>query len=142
MARGADARLNRADAKRIQKFLDSLEPSRRDRFANAVMRDLTKLSVGYARQNIVTGRGEDPVVAPPLPKKLTYRTGILTRSIGLDLSRAPREYIFGAAAKYALIHERGLGRFPKRPFLLPGAQKAIREDALKLFRLYWDRLPR
>lgn len=130
------------DAKRIQRFLDKIPPQRRGEFAHAVMRDLTKLAASEARQQIVTGRGEDPVRFPPLPKKLTYRTGNLTRSIGTDLKGAPRQYIIGATAKYSPQHELGLFPYPRRAFLEPGARKAIKENAKKLFRKYWERIRR
>lgn len=136
------ARLHRGDARRIKAFLDQIPPERRDYFAHAVMRDLTKLSASEARQQIVTGRGEDPVVAPPLPKRLTFRTGNLTRSIGTDLSEAPKRYVIGSTAKYSPQHELGLAPYPKRAFLKPGADKALRENAKRLFRKYWERLRR
>ena len=131
-----DVRVNRTDSGKIAAFLRNMDPNRARSVADNAMRDLTKLSASAAREEIVRGRSLN---AKPLKRKLTWRTGRLTRSIGSDLSRAPRLYIIGAAARYAPQHELGLPPFPKRPFLLPGARKAVSKYAERLFRDYLER---
>ena len=65
--------------------------------------------------------------APPIPKKLTYRTGELLRSITHNIKRVGRKHIglYGTAKVYGRTHELGEGGHPKRPFLEPSLKDVI-----------------
>ena len=62
----------------------------------------------------------------PHPSKLTSRSGELRRSLsvnrGSDRSGLPRYIDVGSDLVYARVHELGLGRFPRRAFLVPAAE--------------------
>ncbi len=74
--------------------------------------------------------------SPPLPHALTSRSGDLRRSIRVNQNPLPGAIEIGTRLDYGEIHEKGLGRFPKRPFLVPALKDATRriekffEDAL------------
>jgi hypothetical protein len=123
------------DSKHIAAFLEQLDPRERGTVIDEAMRDLSKLIKANARTvQIITGRGEDPVVAPPLSDRLTYRTGHLTRSIDTDFSDAPRRYVIGTPLGYGVVHELGLAPFPKRAFLQPAGETIIETEAEPAFR--------
>jgi len=125
-------RWNFKDAKRLQRYLDRLDPGKRASVSDAVMVDLGKLVKADVQENqIIRNRGEH---APPLPTRLTWRTGHLTRSIGTDNSGAPKRYVVGTPVRYGPQHELGLKPYRRRAFLEPAAQKVVPRDAPKLFR--------
>ena len=126
-------RWNSKDAKRLQRYFRQLDPETRGGVTHSVMTDMGKLVKAEVQENqIVRGRDEH---APPLPSKLTWRTGHLTRSIGTDFSEAPRRYIVGTPVRYGPVHELGLSPYSRRAFLEPAARRVIARDAPKLFRL-------
>ena len=79
---------------------------------------------------------------PPHPSKLTSRTGTLRRSLGpafgLDKSGLPRFIEGGSSLVYAPVHELGLGRFPRRPFLAP-AVDAVTPQLEQIMVKHWER---
>ncbi len=133
-------RWNARDARRAQRFLKSLDPTSRASVADQVLTDLAKLIKADTQENqIVRGRGEDPVAAPPLDDQLSYRSGHLTRSIGTDFSEAPHRYIVGTPVRYGPVHELGLPPYPTRKFLEPAAVESTNRHAKRLFRLALER---
>jgi phage gpG-like protein len=124
-------RLNVADSARIQRFLKQLDPKTRRGVLGEVMRAIGNETKADARLNrIVRGRGK----APPLPRKLTWRSGELTRSIDVDYSRQPKIITVGSRLKYAPVHEQGIAPYPRRPFLEPAAKTTIKKHAPRFFR--------
>jgi phage gpG-like protein len=65
--------------------------------------------------------------APPIPEKLTYRTGELARSITYKVKRKGKKIVglFGTNKVYGRIHELGEGNYPKRQFLEPALKEII-----------------
>lgn len=131
-------RVNLAESRRIAEFLRRLEPGERDAVADRVLESVTRAAEERAKTvEIVRGRGN----APPLPDRLSWRTGHLTRSIGTDSIPSARTWILGSTVNYAPVHELGLTvqgrggavRYPARPFLLPAAEWAIEQRAPELF---------
>ncbi len=61
------------------------------------------------------------------PSKLTSRSGRLRGSIRVNRVPLPKAIDIGSDVAYAAVHELGLGRFPKRPFLAPALDKASKE---------------
>jgi phage gpG-like protein len=64
---------------------------------------------------------------PAHPTKLTSRTGALRSSIRVNRGPLPHAIEVGSDLEYAAVHEEGLGRYPKRPFLQPALEKASPE---------------
>lgn len=132
------ARLNLVDKGRIAQLLERLDPTERDSISAKVIGQSARLIEAEAKENqIVRGRG---LTAPPLKKKLSYRTGHLSRSISTDLSGLPRQAIVGTAVRYSVVHELGISPYPRRPFLEPAAEIVVGRDVSKLFRRALERL--
>lgn len=125
-------RLNLRDFGRISAFLDALDPSSRESVADEALESIARLTEQRAKEvEIVRGRGLD---SPPLPTRLSFRSGRLSASISSDLSQRPRNYIVGSTVRYAPVHELGLGPYPKRAFLEPAADFVIANHAESVFR--------
>ncbi|MGL5098246.1 MAG: phage virion morphogenesis protein, partial [Planctomycetia bacterium] len=73
----------------------------------------------------------------PLPDRLSWRTGHLTRSISTDSAPNLKTWIVGSTVNYAPVHELGLrvgnARYPARPFLTPAAEWVIENRAPDFF---------
>jgi phage gpG-like protein len=123
-------RLNVADSLRVKRFLAELEPNKRRGVVSEVLRAIGNQTKADARQNrIVRGRGN----AKPLARKLSWRSGELTRSIDVDYSRLPKRAIVGSRLKYAPVHEQGISPYPRRPYLEPAAKNTIKLYAREYF---------
>lgn len=61
---------------------------------------------------------------PPLPDRVTSRTGTLRRSIRVNRSPLPFAVEVGSDVVYAPVHELGSRTHPKRPFLAPALDEA------------------
>lgn len=131
-------RLNLADSRRIAEFLQRLEPGQRQSVADRVLEKVARAAEERAKTvEIVRGRGD----APPLPDRLSWRTGHLTRSISTDSIPAQGVWIVGSTVNYAPVHELGLSvqtrggtiRYPERPFLTPAAEWVIDQRAPDFF---------
>lgn len=134
-------RLNLAESRAIARFLRGLSASERDSVAARVLEQVARATETRAKTvEIVRGRGN----APPLPDRLSWRTGHLTRSISTDSAPSLRTWIVGSTVNYAPVHELGLqvgaARFPKRPFLTPAAEWVIAERAPDFFQRELERL--
>jgi len=117
-------RLNIADSARIKSFLAKLDPKTRRGVVSEVLRAIANETKADARINrIVRGRGN----APPRSRKLTWRSGELTRSIDVDYSRLPKAVTVGSRLKYAPVHEQGIAPYPRRPYLEPAAKATIKK---------------
>lgn len=137
-------RYNVGVSRQVARFLRSLEPQTRDSVVREAMERVARAAEERAKTvEIVRGRGN----APPLPDRLSWRTGHLTRSISTDLSLAPRAWIVGTAVKYGPVHELGLlvqrpggtVKYPERPFLSPAAEWVIEARAGEFFRRALER---
>lgn len=90
------------------------------------------------RRGGVVGKGRQRMILPPLPDRLTSRTGSLRRSIGVDRSDLPFAISIGTELVYGRVHETG-GRFgrakyPPRPFLSPAL-----DDVMPKFESFFAR---
>jgi hypothetical protein len=133
-------RLNLADSRRIADFLRRMTPGERDAVADEVLEKVARAAEERAKTvEIVRGRGN----APPLPDRLSWRTGHLTRSISTDSIPSARTWIVGSTVNYAPVHELGLrvgsANYPVRAFLTPAAEWAIAERAEGFFLTALDR---
>lgn len=116
---------------RLQQFLRRLDPQTRDSVVSRSLREIAIEAESEAKLGqIVRGRGN----APPLPKRLSSRSGRLIDSIGSDFSGLPKRALIGSRVIYARVHELGLGPYPKRPFLAPAARKVISKLASRIFK--------
>ena len=72
----------------------------------------------------VKGRGKNKTISPPLPDKLTSRSGDLRRSIKVDRSELPFAIEIGTELVYGRAHELGYPprNLPARPFLGPAVE--------------------
>lgn len=127
-------RINLAESRAIARFLKGLTPGERNAVADEVLEKVARATETRAKTvEIVRGRGN----APPLPDRLSWRTGHLTRSISTDSAPSLRTWIVGSTVNYAPVHELGLqvgnARFPKRAFLQPAAEWVIAERAPGFF---------
>lgn len=122
------------------------QPALREVFRRALLRSAFKVQEISTRQKIraggVVGTGKSRMNLPPLPDRLTSRTGTLRRSIAVDRSALPFEVSIGSDLVYAAVHETGglvhrrsgTARYPARPFLGPAL-----EDASAYFDDYLER---
>lgn len=141
-------RVNLAESRAIAQFLRRMAPAERDSVAAEVLEKVARAAEERAKTvEIVRGRGD----APPLPDKLSWRTGHLTRSISTDSIPSQRVWIVGSTVNYAPIHELGLpvrvpgggtARYPKRAFLTPAAEYVIDQRAPAFFRQALERARR
>jgi hypothetical protein len=130
-------RLNLRDFGRISEFLSALEPGTRASVTDEALETVARLTEQRAKEiEIVRGRG---LRSPPLPKRLSFRSGRLSGSISTDVSQAPRLYVVGSTVAYAPVHELGLGPYPRRAFLEPAAQHVIDTQADGIFRKALER---
>lgn len=134
MAVQGGVRINLAESRRIGEFLRRLTPGERDAIVDEVLEKVALAAEERAKTvEIVRGRGD----APPLPDRLTWRTGHLTRSIGTDSVPSQRVWIVGSTVNYAPVHELGLtvgnAHYPARPFLQPAADWVIDNRAGDFF---------
>lgn len=134
MALHGGVRINLAESRQIAEYLRRLQPAVRDSVVDEVLEKVALATEERAKTvEIVRGRGD----APPLPDRLTWRTGHLTRSIGTDAVPSERVWIVGSTVNYAPVHELGLtvGRahYPARPFLQPAADWVIDNRAGDFF---------
>lgn len=134
------ARFNVRDHRRIRSFLDDLDPGIRGAVVDQALETIARLTEQRAREvEIVRGRGRDIQKAPPLPKRLSFRSGRLSGSISTDTSLRPRQFVVGTSVAYAPVHELGLGPYPKRPFLQPAAEHVVETQGRAVFRKALER---
>ena len=99
-----------------------------DKVANAVSADA-------ARVKIVPGRGK----LPPRPGYLSFRKGGASGSIGVDFSSLPFFAEVGSILLYPMLHEFGVGKLPKRPWLEPAVDEFVPEPAATWAAQFWER---
>ncbi len=126
-------RLNTADSRRIKRYLKALTPASR----NSVVREALEgiafaTSLDARTKRIIRGRSRK---AKPVPKRLTWRSGDLARSISVDLSELYKRSIVGTPIEYAPQHEQGLSPYPRRPFLKPASDSVLKRQAKRIFRV-------
>jgi len=134
-------RFNLADSRRIRRLLSDLSPKERNQVIPPVLEQLAEeTSTRVKLKEIARGRGKK---APPLPRKLTSRNAGrgLVGSIAVDRSqRARNQYAVGTRLRYGPVHELGLGPYPKRPFLKPGAEYILNKRGVPIFRKWIERV--
>jgi phage gpG-like protein len=129
-----DVRLNLRDSAAIRGFLERLDPRHRESVSSEALESIARLTEQRAKEvEIVRGRGRDPEIAPPLAKRLTFRSGRLSGSISTDATQLPRQVVVGTPVAYGPVHELGLGPFPKRAFLEPAADHVMETNARAVF---------
>lgn len=108
--------------KELQRRLKKLNPEVNKRimvksFDHAAQDLLTDITL----KQIVGGRGK----APPLPSKLTNRSGGrgLVGSMGINRQPLPHAIEVGTHLDYGPVHEEGRGPYPVRAFLAPALAK-------------------
>ncbi len=101
---GSGVRLNIADSARLKRYLQKLDPKSRASVSAQVLEAIAFATSFDARtRHILRGRGD----AKPVKKRLTWRSGELSRSISVDLSRLPGRSVVGSRLAYASVHEQG-----------------------------------
>lgn len=131
------ARFNVHDSKRIQEFIRRMKPFEKASVWREVGETLVRLVEQRAKEvEIVRGRG---LTSKPLPDRLSFRSGRLTRSISTDTSQRPARYIAGTSVRYSPQHEQGIAPWPKRAFLEPAAQYVMKARADKIFKKAFER---
>lgn len=133
-------RVNLAATRAAQAMLAKLAPNVRDSVVDEVLENVALATEERAKTvEIVRGRGD----APPLPDRLTWRTGHLTRSIATDIVPSQRVAIVGSTVNYAPVHELGLqvgnAHYPRRPFLQPAADFVLSTRIRGFFQRAIDR---
>lgn len=132
----------------ILKAIRRMDPTRRIGLMRAWLLESALVVQDAAQDEMVRG-GK----APPLPNKLTSRTGTGRRSIVVDRKGVPRFIDIGpkgVAEKYMSLHEAGgtvnktsltgksfSATYPARPYLAPGLEKSrsrIREIFIRKWR--------
>lgn len=125
-------RLNLRDSVRIRNFVRALDPGSPESIVSEALESIARLTEDRTKSvEIVRGRG---LTSPPLPSRVSFRSGRLTDSISTDLSQLPRLAVVGSTVKYAPVHELGLGPYPKRSFLGRAAEHVIEHQAQSVFR--------
>ncbi len=101
---GSGVRLNIADSARLKRYLGKLDPKSRASISAQVLEAIARETSFDARtRHILRGRGD----AKPVKKRLTWRSGDLSRSIEVDISQLPARSIVGSRLRYAPVHEQG-----------------------------------
>ncbi|GAF94971.1 unnamed protein product, partial [marine sediment metagenome] len=98
-----------------------VSPQQNPGWVKRALVDAGKHVQGVARKEIRSGAG------PPRHGTLTTRSGGLRRSIQLDRGPLPNAIDVRSDKFWALFHEEGLGRYPKRPFMAPALGKSEKE---------------
>jgi hypothetical protein len=120
-----------------RKRLEKMDPGKNRSIMRAILVDCALLvQENAADRQIAAGGGGINAAAPPLPNRLTSRTGHLRNSIGVDRGELPHAVTVGTRVVYGGIHEFGLGRYPERPFMRP-ALKAQRRKFPAVIKRNW-----
>lgn len=127
-----EVRLNVADSAKLRAYLKRLNPRQRRSVSGEALEKVARAtSLNAKTKQIARGRG---LHSKPLPKRLTWRSGDLTRSIAVDSSRAPLVQIVGSPMEYAAVHEQGISPFPRRPYLQPASDHVLKTQASGFFK--------
>ena len=108
--------------KELQRRLKKLNPEVNRRIMVKSFDDAAQdLLADITLKQIVGGRGK----APPLPTKLTNRSGGrgLVGSMGINRRPLPKAIEVGTHLAYGPVHEEGRGAYPVRAFLAPALAK-------------------
>lgn len=118
----------------LQAALKRLNPAQNLRiFKNAASEIAQAIATNAKEIQLLKGGG------PVRATRLTNRSHRLYDSIGIDFSPLPKAIEVGSdRVIYAPIHEFGLGRMPKRPFMAP-ALEAIRPAIPGLVVFHWKK---
>ncbi len=116
-------RVSLVGTKELQRRLKQMNPAINKRIIReSLVEAAGKIQTNAALVQITGGGRGKGQGLPPLPHKLTSRTGTLRRSIAVDRKPLPLAIEIGPnppADGYGEIHELGLGNYPKRPFMGP-----------------------
>lgn len=97
-----------------------------------------EIQANAAKVQIAGGGGGKRNARPPLPDRLTSRTGHLRGDIKVDRLPLPRAIEVGPDEFYGAIHEFGLGRYPVRAFMQP-ALGAVSPRFPEIIVKHWKR---
>jgi len=99
----------------LQRALERMNPGENKRILrNSLLSMAFEIQADAAKNQIHPG-GK----GPPLPDRLTSRTGTLRRSIRVNRGPLPFAIEIGTDLTYGAVHEFGSKTHPRRPFLKP-----------------------
>jgi len=139
--------------KTLLRKLKKLSPKQSQEILVKSLQDCAKLVQDNAANKQIIQQGRVAVTgprggtsikqAPVHPTRLTSRRGGagLVGSISINQSHLPASIDVGTKLKYGRVHELGLGRYPKRPFLKPGVE-AVEDRFPAIFMKHWRRIAR
>lgn len=139
MASGFRVKVTGVDS--VAKGLERMNPGLNTKIVvDSLIESISLVLRTAAQEKIVRGGARN---SPPRAGILTSRTGRLRASLslqggGIDKSGLPNKISGGSNVKYAGVHEFGLGRHPKRPYLKP----ALDQDSPKfpaIFSKHWNK---
>ena len=134
---GLDVRL--IGGEKFKRVVRNLSPKHNRRiFSETLEKIVNAVQSISAEEKIIRGRQG----LPPLASKLTFRHGGAARSIGVDLSGLPSFAEVGSILLYPLLHEFGLGKFPKRAWLDPAIDDVVPEKSERWAVEFWERQAR
>jgi phage gpG-like protein len=113
---GIEIKVNEAQLRSVQRSIERITPSRNAE--EIVGREFLR----WAQDTVRISKTE--YLRGPRPHRLGVVTGRLINSISPDWRGRPWAIAVGTDVKYGKVHELGLGRMPKRPFLKPAGDKA------------------
>lgn len=108
---------------RLRRALRGLSPDQNPAFLRRSLRKMALLGQKVAAEKKIERGGK----GPPLPDRLTSRSGALRRSIGVDLGDLPFAAAVGTELVYGAVHELGLNGYPVRAFLRPAFEDSIND---------------
>lgn len=121
--------------KALQRKLKKLDPKTNPEFVRRALVKGGFLIQSDAQMNQIERGGK----GPPLPHRLTSRTGTGRRSIRVDRGGLPNFFVdIGSDLRYMQLHETGGKTMPARPYLAP-ALDAVDEKLEGLFLREWDK---
>ena len=122
----------------LKRRLKRLTPAQNKQIAGPALLESMLLTLRVAAREKIYPGGK----APPRNGILTSRTGTLRRSLtasfATDRSQLPKSITGGSNLVYAPVHEFGLGRHPKRPFLQPALDDASKKFNA-IFAKHWQK---
>lgn len=111
-------------SKALTKALDKMNPGLNKKILrDSLIEAALAIQKDAAGNQILRGGGGKRNARPAVAGQLTSRKGTLRRSIKVDRGPLPFAIESGTDLIYGPLHEFGLGRMPKRPFMKPALDK-------------------
>ncbi len=122
----------------LRRRIKNLTPAQNAKITGPALVESMLLTLRIAARDKIYPGGK----GPPRRDQLTSRTGTLRRSLtasfAVDRSQLPHSITGGSNVVYAAVHEFGLGRFPKRPYLAPALADASKQFD-DIFAKHWQK---